>query len=264
MNSDWPLQIALALLTGRSGPVVLEHLDPLLVWLGNPDNPRVAVLDEAIARRGLARALAGDRAYALLDQLLFAGPPGQPARILGLGDATDPAAVRRRYRHLIHAYHPDRQPQRGAQLNGRLEAINLAYAALTEWPHHTAVSHDPAQPIPMRSRVHARRHRPRRAPRSLPFIVERIRQALGSAARFEQRFFTGLVLICALILAALLFQSAPPPQGAQPLQGAAPIQDASPYPAPGAMMEPGSPSVWALPGNPPAPGRPPISRGGTP
>lgn len=211
MNSDWPHQIALALLTGRSDPAVLERLDPLLVWLGNPDNPRVAVLDEAITRCGLTRAIAGDRGYALLDQLLFAGPPGHPARILGLADGTDPAAARRRYHHLIHAYHPDRQPQRAAQLNGRLEAINLAYAAYTQRPHHTAASRDPAQPTPVRSRVHARRHHPRRAPRSLPFIGERIRQALGSAASFEHRFFTGLVLICVLILAALFFQSAPPP-----------------------------------------------------
>lgn len=257
MTDAWSHQIALTLLTGRSDPALLEHLDPLLVWLGNPDNPRVTVLAEAIARRGLPRDLAIDRGYALLDQLLFAGPPGQPARILGLAAATDPAAARRRYRHLIHAYHPDRHPQRAAQLNGRLEAINLAYAAFTQRPHYTAASPDPVEPVPVRSRVHARRHRPRRAPRSLPFIGERIRQVLGSAASFEQRFFTGLVLICALILAALFFQREPPPQGAPPLQDVSPPHQPE-------STEPGSAPAQAWPGTPSAPGRQLITQGVAP
>ncbi len=256
MTDAWSHQIALTLLTGRSDPTVLEYLDPLLVWLGNPDNPRVAVLAEAIARRGLPRDLAIDRGYALLDQLLFAGPPGQPARILGLAATTDPAAARRRYRHLIHAYHPDRHPQRAAQLNGRLEAINLAYAAFTQRPHHTAASPDPAEPVPVRSRVHARRHRPRRAPRSLPFIGERIRQILGSAASFELHFFTGLVLICAFILAVLFFQREPPPQGAPPLQDVSPPKPES--------AEPGSAPAQAWPGTPSAPGRQLITQGVAP
>ncbi len=106
-----------------------QQLDALLIWLGNPDNPNVAVLDEAIARAGLTRLDAAGLAYDILDRLLFAGPNGSPEHILGLRDTTDVAAAKQRYRCLIHAYHPDRHPARVLLHNERTEQINIAYAA---------------------------------------------------------------------------------------------------------------------------------------
>ncbi|NCA71385.1 MAG: hypothetical protein EOM91_15080 [Sphingobacteriia bacterium] len=196
-----------------------QQLDALLIWLGNPDNPNVAVLDEAIARAGLTRLDAAGLAYDILDRLLFAGPNGSPEHILGLRDTTDVAAAKQRYRCLIQAYHPDRHPARVLVHNERTEQINIAYAAfergVRESASRGAVASDPAS---TRKAARARRRRaPKRvdpyplcAARSRQSLGARLRRWLGGAESFQARFFVGLILFCALLLASLLYPEPAP------------------------------------------------------
>ena len=48
MSLSWTHQIAKALASGRPTLALDLHLDALLVWLSNPDNPRAAELARAI------------------------------------------------------------------------------------------------------------------------------------------------------------------------------------------------------------------------
>lgn len=128
MTFDEDQQLAWALRAGHPLAALERGLERLLIWLGNPDNPSVATLDAAIAASGQSRSVAAERAFDLLDRLLF-GPSAEPTRPLGLPPWIDRATARRRYRRLVLAYHPDRHPTRARVLTARVERINLAFAA---------------------------------------------------------------------------------------------------------------------------------------
>lgn len=128
MPLDRYRQLALSLRAGHPLAAIEQSLDMLLIWLGNPDNPAVAALDAAIAESGLSRRVAAERAFDMLDRLLF-GPNAEPARRLGLPAWIDREAAKRRYRRLVQAYHPDRHPSRARMLTARIEQINLSFAA---------------------------------------------------------------------------------------------------------------------------------------
>lgn len=128
MTLDRYRQLALSLRAGHPLAEVDQGLDMLLIWLGNPDNRSVAALDAAIAASGQSRRVAAERAFDMLDRLLF-GPTAEPARRLGLPAWIDRETAKRRYRRLVQAYHPDRHPNRARMLTARIEQINLAFAA---------------------------------------------------------------------------------------------------------------------------------------
>ena len=209
-------ELAEILLAGVPTAILWRHLDALLVWLGNPDNPHVAPLDGAIVRSGLTRPAASGRAYDMLDRMLFSDASAPPQRVLGLANPFDMAAAKLRYRRLIQAYHPDRHPARAREFTERLEQINVAYAILEQSKREAAVSAKPPTAAPSSVQPkgatrHPRRHaRTRRYGRRLSrfgaFTAEWLRLVLGNAATFETRFFTLLLLVCALILGSLLYQ----------------------------------------------------------
>ncbi|QGU33126.1 J domain-containing protein [Thermochromatium tepidum] len=128
MHLSWTHQIAKALVSGRPTPALELHLDELLIWLSNPDNPRVAELERAIERR-LTRDQASASAYRLLDQQFFADEnPPTPAS-LGFAPGTTLTQAKQRYRRLMQVYHPDRHPKRAAWATRRTEQINRAFTA---------------------------------------------------------------------------------------------------------------------------------------
>lgn len=129
MSLSWTHQIAKALASGRPTLALELHLDALLVWLSNPDNPRAAELARAIERQRLARDQASASAYRLLDQQLFTGDvPPSPAA-LGFAPGTEAKCAKQRYRRLMQVYHPDRHPDCTAWATRRTEQINRAFAA---------------------------------------------------------------------------------------------------------------------------------------
>ncbi|EGV20621.1 J domain-containing protein [Thiocapsa marina] len=211
MIDDWPRHLARTLVSGIATATLEQQLDALLIWLGNPDNPKVAALDEAIARTGLTRLEAARRAYDILDRLLFARPSGSPEQILGLRDTAGVVAAKQRYRCLIQAYHPDRHPARALVHNERTEQINIAYAAFERGASASG-------PLSTRQTVRARRGRspkqvdpyPMGAARVNQSFGARLRRYLGGAESFQVRFFVGLILFCALILASLLYPEPSP------------------------------------------------------
>ena len=146
MSLSWTRQIAKALAGGRQTPALELHLDALLVWLSNPDNPRAAELERAIVRQRLGRAEAGANAYRLLDQLLFAGDAAPTA--LGFAPGTQATSAKQRYRRLMQVYHPDRHPDRTAWATRRTEQINRAFAAFQNGERgaaHTASQKQPTR-----------------------------------------------------------------------------------------------------------------------
>lgn len=240
MIDDWQRHLARTLISGFATATLEQQLDVLLTWLGNPDNLHVADLDAAIAASGLARDEATERAYDILDGLLFADPTGPPHLILGLPPTADAATVKQRYRRLIQAYHPDRHPALAALHNQRTEQINLAYAAFErgEWDaaaraggpsSRSASGRSAGRPsgrsagraTGRSSRKSAKSKSPRAPkvtnPSSLGVALEkvslgnRLRRNLGRAETFQWRFFAGLILLCIALLALLLYPEAPPP-----------------------------------------------------
>ncbi|EXJ13699.1 J domain-containing protein [Imhoffiella purpurea] len=127
MSAHWTQEIADSLASGRPSNALEQHLDALLLWLGNPDNPGAAALDAALARNRLDRGRATTRAYRLLDRRLFPADQGPSAQTLGLGPDADPALAKQRYRRLIQVYHPDRHPNRTVWATQHTEQINRAY-----------------------------------------------------------------------------------------------------------------------------------------
>lgn len=219
MIDDWPRQLARTLESGLATASLEQHLDALLIWLGNPDNPNVAVLDEAIARTGLTRLDAAGRAYDILERLLFAGRNGSPEHILGLRDTADVAAAKQRYRCLIQAYHPDRHPARVLLHNERTEQINIAYAAFERSRGEPAARgrKTAGGPLSTPRSVRHRRRPAKRVDRS-PWGAVRarwtvgpwLRHRLGAAESFQTRFFAGLIIVCVLLLASSLYPTPPP------------------------------------------------------
>lgn len=249
MIHDWQNHLARTLMSGFATATLEQQLDVLLTWLGNPDNLHVADLDAAIAASGLARDEATERAYDILDGLLFADPTGPPHLILGLPPTADAATVKQRYRRLIQAYHPDRHPALAVLHNQRTEQINLAYAAFErgDWKAAAPARGSASRPSSGSGSGRATKRsserssgrstgrssgrpsgpsakvpRPRAPkvakPLSLGLSLEkvslgnRLRRNLGRAETFQWRFFAGLVLFCIALLALLLYPEAPPPR----------------------------------------------------
>ncbi|MTW22190.1 DnaJ domain-containing protein [Allochromatium palmeri] len=129
MSLSWTHQIAKSLASGRPSLALELHLDALLVWLSNPDNPRAAELEQAIGRQRLARTEASATAYRLLDQWLFASDDPPAPETLGLDPSTSATLAKQRYRRLVQVYHPDRHPERTDWATHRTEQINRAFAA---------------------------------------------------------------------------------------------------------------------------------------
>ena len=248
MTGDWPQQLARTLANGLPTASLEYHLDPLLIWLGNPDNPRVAPLDAAIAAGGLTRGQAAERAYDILDRFLFDRPGAPPHRVLGLADAGDAQAAKQRYRCLVQAYHPDRHPARAHSLTERAEQINLAYAAL-ERGDRSAETKTPAgaSPVPSGGRQGRRRAarggrtpRPDRGDAAPPRATwaARLAGVPGGARTLEARFFAGLILFCAFLLASLSYEGTPRPGRLSGPEGA--VAAAA---APGSTWDAGHPTV---------------------
>ena len=137
MSLSWTHQIAKALAGGRPTLALELHLDALLVWLSNPDNPRVAELERAIGQR-LTRDQAGASAYRLLDRQLFADEAPPSPATLGFVPGTAATHAKQRYRRLMQVYHPDRHPERTAWATRRTEQINRAFAAFQRGETGTA------------------------------------------------------------------------------------------------------------------------------
>jgi hypothetical protein len=138
MSLSWTHQIAKALASGRPTLAMELHLDALLVWLSNPDNPRAAELAQAIERQRLTRDQAGASAHRLLDQQLFAGDALPSPTALGFAPGTEAKRAKQRYRRLMQVYHPDRHPDRTAWATRRTEQINRAFAAFQRGEPGTA------------------------------------------------------------------------------------------------------------------------------
>jgi hypothetical protein len=217
MTEDWPRHLARTLVSGFATATLEQHLDALLIWLGNPENPHVATLDTAIANAGLTRHDAAERAYDTLDRLLFSEPRGAAHRILGLPATVDLHTAKLRYRCLIQAYHPDRHPARAQLHNERTEQINTAYVAFERRERNPTPVPKPNTP---RSKSKRRPAKARRTPKPVEpsrrgaafqhaSVGTRLRRRLGRPETFQWRFFVGLILICGALLALLLYSEAP-------------------------------------------------------
>ncbi|MFD2111848.1 DnaJ domain-containing protein [Thiorhodococcus fuscus] len=129
MTAHWTRQIAKSLESGRPSRAIETHLDALLLWLANPDNPRAGDLDRAIGATRLDRGRAATRAYQLLDQALFPTDRHPSAATLGLPQDADQDLAKQRYRRLIQVYHPDRHPDKTAWATLHTEQLNRAFDA---------------------------------------------------------------------------------------------------------------------------------------
>lgn len=129
MRTHWTQEVAKSLSAGRPVPTLETHLDALLLWLSNPENPRAAELDRAIARARLSRSRGAERAYRILDALLFSASDRPSTATLGLAADVDPVLAKQRYRRLVQVYHPDRHPERTAWATHRADQLNRAFDA---------------------------------------------------------------------------------------------------------------------------------------
>ncbi len=129
MRPHWTQDVAKSLSAGRPTPALEAHLDALLLWLSNPENPRAAELDRAIGRARLSRSRGAERAYRILDALLFTASDRPSTATLGLAPDVDPVVAKRRYRRLVQVYHPDRHPERIAWATHRTDQLNRAFDA---------------------------------------------------------------------------------------------------------------------------------------
>ncbi|MBK1722291.1 J domain-containing protein [Thiocystis violacea] len=134
MGLHWTQQLAKSISTGRPSRALERHLDALLLWLSNPNNPRAAELDRAMGHQPLSRAAATDRAYRMLDALLFASDGQAGAATLGLPEDADLTTAKQRYRRLVQVYHPDHHPDRAAWATQRTDQLNRAFAAYRKAP----------------------------------------------------------------------------------------------------------------------------------
>ena len=247
---DRPEELAQVLSAGVPTAVLWRQLDSLLIWLGNPDNPRVAALDRAICGCGLTRLAASGRAYDLLDRMLFAEASARPERFLGLTDQVDAASAKQRYRRLIQAYHPDRHPARAREFTERLEQINIAFATLGQEKGRVAAGEVPpftnaAPPVRPRaagrySRGSSRKSRAaaRRPFRFGAYAAQWLRSVFGNAASFESRFFAVLLVVCAVMLGSLVYQSVTPMKAPLPDSALSVADDDGHGEAPGQGLSP--------------------------
>ncbi len=144
MHPSWMGELVQSLRRGRFNPILDQHLDALLLWLGNPRHPGAAALDQAI-RQQLDPAQARAIAFLLLDQRLFAGENRSPAQTLGLEPGVDPEVAKQRYRRLIKVYHPDRHPDRTDWATRRTEQLNRAFAAIQRGDDRARPGRPPTQ-----------------------------------------------------------------------------------------------------------------------
>lgn len=219
MSLSWTHQIAKSLASGRPSPALELHLDALLVWLSNPDNPRAAALERAIKQQGLPRIQASASAYRLLDQQLFVSDEPPAPEVLGFAPSLAAPIAKQRYRRLMQAYHPDRHPERTRWATRRTEQINRAFAAREQ-----------RVPTPTRSTGH-KTTAPRAAPRRtstwrswrLPptWLPGRVRDLLAplwvwghrrllALTPRQQRGVELVAIVGAMLLIALLWPVAPP------------------------------------------------------
>lgn len=207
MTSHWTHQLARALAAGRLTPTLESHLDALLLWLSNPDNPHATEVGSALRRAGLSQRQAATRAYALLDRWLFADPDQPSPRTLGLPADADPTLAKQRYRRLIQVYHPDRHPTQVAWATHRTERINLAFDAhrrgANGWTNRsvaaapTAGAHSPRDSV---------------APAWIaPTLWSWLIQSLEMAKGARGRLLAGAALTCLLTIGVAFFSHAPRP-----------------------------------------------------
>ena len=193
---EWSRRLALALRDGGPDTVLRADLDRLLLWLGNPQHPSITDLSQACADLGMTPESAAQRAYTLLDELLF-GEALAPHRIFALPASADAAQIKRRYRRLIQAYHPDRHPQRAAELTHYTERIVTAYRNLNR-PVSTPLS--TATPT-RQPRYHYATHEPL----SPPPLSAMLRRTLGRSNSLTSWIFSIVLVSCGSVLAALYY-----------------------------------------------------------
>lgn len=214
MTAPWIRKLVAQVLAGQPTPLLEYHLDDVLIWLGNARYEITQELDHAFARAGLSRDDAVARAQTLLDRRLFdEGFP--PHRILGLPPDAATAIVRQRYRRLIQAFHPDRQPQRSVWLTRRTELINIAYGRLRRRPPSDRQASTSARESKASSKRWSQRWlrtRPlyfrRNDGASNRPVIGRLRAWLGASQSFQWRFFGLLITGCLILLLYLLYANA--------------------------------------------------------
>ena len=205
MTPHWTQQLARALHDGRTTALPASRLDALLLWLSNPENPHAADLDTAIRHVGLSRLQASERAYDLLDQLLFehAGPPS--LRTLGLTTEADPRLTKQRYRRLIQVYHPDRHSDHNDWASRRTERINLAFRACQGQTgtasDRTSTSASDARPSGYRAVLET----------LWSMAASRLRHAWDLTASFPRWRLAGLGALGLLLIGLFLSFDEPPP-----------------------------------------------------
>jgi hypothetical protein len=254
MSLSWTHQIAKALATERPTLALELHLDALLVWLSNPDNPRVAELERAIGRQRLARDQAGASAYRLLDRQLFADETAPPPATLGFVPGTAATQAKQRYRRLMQVYHPDRHPERTAWATRRTEQINRAFAAFQRG--ETGTAHAGAR----RGQAHREASKP--SNRRLPpaWLPPALRDLIApvwvwthdrwlALTPIQQRLSSTAAIICVLMLTIAFWPEEPPrpvpriihhPLGIEPTPALVdePAPEPEPQPPAIAMSEP--------------------------
>ncbi len=233
-DNEWSRRLAVAIRDGGPDTVLRADLDRLLLWLGNPQHPGITDLSQACADLGMTPESAAQRVYTVLDDLLF-GEALAPHRIFALPASADAAQIKQRYRRLIQAYHPDRHPQRAAELTHYTERIVTAYRNLS-------------QPVstPLSTATPASQPRYRYAayqPLSPPPLSAVLRRALGRSNSLQTWIFSIVLVSCGSVLAALYYadyMTSWPPEAVvalEPLPASAPLAAlAEPIPEP-AMPE---------------------------
>ncbi|WP_295404660.1 hypothetical protein [uncultured Thiocystis sp.] len=234
ITSHWTHQLARALAAGRLTSTLESHLDALLLWLSNPDNPHAAEIGGALRRAGLSRRQATARAYELLDQWLFADANRSSPRTLGLPPDANPTLAKQRYRRLIQVYHPDRHPTQVAWATHRTERINLAFDAhrrgANGWTSQSATTDPTAGDRPQRDSV---------APAWIgPTVWSWLIRSLEMTEGFRGRLLAGIALTCLLAIGIGIFSHEPRPVPAPRV--IRPSVETLPQPTPQSEPRPGA------------------------
>lgn len=184
-SAGWSGRLVAALVEGRADASVGAHLNRLLRWLIAPDGPEAEPIRCELRRRAIEPGWARRMALLWLEELLFARPDAEPARVLGMGSRATKEEIHTRYRLLMRVYHPDLAEGDPSWLTERAERINRAYARLRrEGARRPARRAAPPVPAPAR-----------RLRRRAPTLQQRLRRWLGGPRAARRRFLAGVVLI---------------------------------------------------------------------
>lgn len=207
-SKPWSAELVDSIFSGKISPVVSDQFDALLRWLGGRTTPDALAIDSELKRRDVDVEEAARLALVLLEKLLFENRDN-PYTVLGLSRSATEEKVEKRYKRLVSIFHPDRQYADAEWLHRCTERLNTAYDRIRRG--------DTGSVSARSSGVRANGSKSRSTAKSgtsgstsgytygeTESDVERVvRSTLGSARSFQIKFFSGLVLVAAVVVGYL-------------------------------------------------------------